>query len=130
MTSAIAAKPKVFFSYPQVDRELARRVASVLEASGLEVFDAPSPRGGVDPGEQIRLAMEESSAAVVVLSQADQGQCIPASVLFEIGAAMGAGKPIYVLVTEPSQRLSFNVPGMVVLPSNHAEEIACRLRAA
>ena len=51
----------------------------------------------------------------------------PASVLFEIGAAVGAEKPIYVIVDRPSGKLPFGAPGLQVLPLNRLDEIARKL---
>jgi hypothetical protein len=60
---------KVFISHGHSDEKLARKVASILEETGLEVWDAGRE---IMPGDnwaaQVALALEESDAMVVILT--------------------------------------------------------------
>jgi hypothetical protein len=57
------------------------------------------------------------------VSQLGGGEEISASVLFEIGAAAGANKPIFVIVSKANVKLPFNVPNLRVLPMQRLEEV-------
>lgn len=77
--------------------------------------------------EEIRKALRRSAAVVVALPNVSAKLEIPASVLFEIGAAIGAEKPIYVIVDRGSGKLPFGAPGLQMLPLSRLDEIARKL---
>src|SRR4051812_37665811 len=108
----VTTHPKVFLSFPLGDSDLAAEVSRTLSAAGIEV----TTFAGIDDREsysdEVRSGLRQSDAVVVVLSTIAQRREIPASVLFEIGAATGANKPIFVIVQSMDQKLPFNVPGM------------------
>jgi hypothetical protein len=119
--------PKVFLSFAWSDKELAADLSDSLERAGLHVtrVDEVAPRGQYS--DRLRDAVRESAAVVVFLSDVVRRRDIPASVLFEIGAAVGANKPIYVVVERMTEKLPFNAPDLHVLPLNRAQEIAQHL---
>jgi hypothetical protein len=115
---------QVFVSFAPPDRMLAEKVVTELEGSGLKVvrIDKLQPRG--EYSDSIRSALHSSDAVVTVLAKVSDRDQLPASVLFEIGAAVGAGKRIFVVVDEMAGRLPFNASNLVVLPMNRIGEIA------
>lgn len=126
--SAISTKflPKsgqVFFTYGQADRSFASRVAAALEGAGLKVVAASTVTASGVYDEHVRDAIKSSQAAVVAFS-GRSGTEFPSSVLFEIGAAMGAYKPVFVIVEDLSRKLGFSVPDMHVLPISRLDEIS------
>jgi methylmalonyl-CoA mutase cobalamin-binding subunit len=128
MTSAsVKTRPQIFLSFAQSDRRLAEQVGSALHDAGLTVvqMDQLLARRAYD--DTVRSALRESDAVVVALSSVSRRHEVPASVLFEIGAAVGAAKPIFVIVEEATAKLPFNAPQMEVLPVNRVNEIADRL---
>lgn len=126
---ATISPPSIFLSYSLHDRHLADDVARVLAGSGLTVVRMSDLEPGGEYTDSIRRALRKSAAVVVVLSQVSRRRELPASVLFEVGAAVGADKPIFVVIDEPSAKLPFNVPHLEVLPTTRIEEIAHRLVA-
>ena len=131
MTKHSDHAPQVFLSYSLADAEAARDVLRRLRAADIEVYDALArPRPGSDWEDQLRLALEACNAVVIVLGRIGDRQQVPANILFEIGAASQAGKPIYVLLRDPADRLPFRVSGLTVLPLNNVDAIARQLRAA
>jgi hypothetical protein len=77
--------------------------------------------------DTVRTALRQSAAVVAVLSGASRRHDMPANVLFEIGAAIGARKPIYVVVDDASAKLPFGAPDLRVLPLNRLDEVAREL---
>jgi hypothetical protein len=118
--SAPKKKPAAFLISNLADSEFAGRITDTLVRSGLTV--SWNQGRNVD----LRKELRECAVTVVVLSGSTLRQPLTASVLFEVGAAMGAGKPIYAVVDDLTARLPFGVPNLQVLPANRAEEIASR----
>jgi len=77
----------------------------------------------------VRTAVRQSAAMVAILPDVSRRHDIPANVLFEIGAAVGARKPIYVVVGDSSAKLPFGAPDLHVLPITRLDEIARSLIA-
>lgn len=126
MTTDVALKtrPQVFLSFSLADREFASEIADELRRSGLTVIGMSDFGSASEYTEEIRNALRSSAAVVVALPIISAKHEIPASVLFEIGAAVGAEKPIYVIVDGPSGKLPFGAPGLQMLPLNRLDEIA------
>ena len=128
--TAAATKPTVFLSYALHDRHAADEVAGALRGAGLSVVQMSELEPGGEYTDTIRQALGRSSAIVVVLPKMSARRELPASVLFEIGAAVGADKPIFVIVDEPTAKLPFNVPHLHILPRARLDEVARQLSAA
>ena len=101
---------QVFISFAAADRDLAGRVVASLRAGGVDVVGMRDFETSGSYDDEVREAITASEAFVVALSVVGRRQEIPAAVLFEIGAATGAGKPIFVVVDEPTGTLPFRVP--------------------
>ena len=117
------AKPiyDVFLSYAPQDAKLAVEVARVLQLFDLAVFDAKTMLQGKRMEDALWEAMAESQALVVVVSAAEPS----ASTLFELGAAQGWNKPVYVVVADPaSTRLPTFLRDSAVFPFSRLEEVA------
>ena len=127
---ATRSRPAVFVTSSALDQKLADQVSSVLNASGVEVVRV-ADRQSLGSGEgQLRDAIRRSSAIVAVVSRSTTSTQIPASVFLEIGAASGAHKPVYLVVEDPTYRLTFSVPDMYVLPMSRVGEIRQSLAEA
>jgi methylmalonyl-CoA mutase cobalamin-binding subunit len=125
--ASLGTKPRIFLSFALEDRQLAADVAARLSSAGLDVFTTGDVESGEEYTNATRRAMTRSAAVVAVLAGVSRKREIPASILFEIGAGVGAGKPIFVVVDDPSAKLPFNVPNLQVLPTSRLDEIARRL---
>lgn len=121
--------PQVFLTFAPADRPLASQISRALEGAGLKVVYTGSIGTDRIYDESIRSAIEQSLALVVAFSGRG-GSEIASSVVFEIGAAMGAGKPIFVVVDQPTFRLPFRVPQLRILPIGRVDEIGMALNAA
>jgi hypothetical protein len=120
---ATRSRPKVFVTSSALDHGLAEQVASVLDASGVEVVRI-ADRNSLSRGEgQLRDAIRRSAAVVAVVSRSTTSTQIPASVFVEIGAATGAGKPVFIVLEDPTYRVNFSVPDMHILPISRVDEI-------
>jgi TIR domain len=131
LTATTSTQPQVFLSFALRDRKLAGRIATILSKSGLKVVrpDELVPIGS-EYSDEVRQALHQSAAVVVVLSQAaTRAEQIPASVLFEIGAGFGAEKPIFVVMDRPVAKLPFDTSRVQILPTSRVEEIAAGLLA-
>jgi ABC-type branched-subunit amino acid transport system substrate-binding protein len=122
-TTKMRTRPQVFLSYSMSDRQLAAKIAVSLEDAGLRVVRPEDLEPGHEYSNAVRDGLLKSAAMVVVLTQNE----MPARVLFEIGAAFGAEKPIFVVVDAPSTRLPFDASKVRVLPMSRIEEIADEL---
>lgn len=129
MTTEVALKtqPQVFLSFALSDRQFASQVADELERAGVAVVRMSDLGPGGEYTAEVRDALRRSAAVVVALTDVSPRHEVPASVLFEIGAAVGAEKPIYVVVDRPSPKLPFGAPGLQILPLNRLDEIARKL---
>ncbi|HSU66149.1 MAG TPA: toll/interleukin-1 receptor domain-containing protein [Tepidisphaeraceae bacterium] len=126
----VTTRPEVFLSFAMSDREMADEVASDLSRAGLDVVRVDELGTGSEYTDTVRSALRRSAAMVVVLSDASSAHDIPAGILFEIGAAAGAGKPIYVIVQKSTAKLPFSVPNLQVLPITRLDEVARQLSQA
>src|SRR5437588_7535941 len=109
MTSAtVKTQSQIFLSFAQSDRKLAQQVGLALEEAGLKVVRTDELKLGGAYTKVVRDALRRSDAVVVALSSVSPRHEVPASVLFEIGAAVGAAKPIFVVVEEPTTKLPFS----------------------
>jgi hypothetical protein len=124
---ALKTQPQVFLSFSLSDRQFASTVADELQRAGLSVVRMSDLGAGDEYTEEVRGALRRSAAVVVALPEVSSRHDVPASVLFEIGAAVGAEKPIYVIVDRPSTKLPFGAPGLQVLPLSRLDEIARKL---
>src|SRR5438552_17659079 len=105
MTATTTDQFSVFLSFPVADRAFAEQVASALRDSGLEVVSTHDVEPGGDYTNDVRRALAGSKAVVVALTNISKRQEIPASVLFEVGAAVGADKPIFIVLDQASASL-------------------------
>ena len=127
---ATQTRPTVFLTAAATDGPLIERVASVLDASGIEVIGRRAVPAGGTGGAYLRDFIRRSSAVVVVMSRVTTASTIPSSIIFEIGAATGAHKPVYIILEDSSVRLGFSVPDMHVLPLSRTDEVARAVFAA
>jgi hypothetical protein len=125
--ASTSVHPKIFLSFASSHQDLARDVSTNLRRAGIAVSRIDEFTSGGRYSDELREAVRQAAAVVVVLSDVARGKGIPASILFEIGAAVGANKQIFVLVQNMTERLPFNVPQMQILPLNRADEIARHL---
>jgi TIR domain len=117
---------QIFLSFAPSDRRLAGQVADDLRRTGLTVVSMED----LGPGEYsdaVRRALTESDAVVTVLSGVSDRIGLPASVVFEIGAAVAAGKRIFLVTGMATFRLPFVASQLEILPINRIEEIASKL---
>jgi len=128
--NGVKTRPQVFLSFAMADRELAKNISAALTRAGVEVVGSEKTAAGFEYNNDIRQALHRSDAVVVALSGVDGSRNISANVLFELGAASGAGKPIFIVSEEPGMKLPFHVAQLTILPMNRVEEIARELLAA
>lgn len=121
--SKLHLHPRILLTSALSDVTLAERVSAILEASGIHVGRANQAPSAQHWGRCLRKSIEDSDAIVVVISRATSGDRLPASLLFEVGAAFGASKRVYVVLEDMSRRLDFSVPDMHVLPVSRVEEL-------
>lgn len=89
-------EPKVFISYSHDDAAWVRRFAEALRQHDVGVWlDEWQVRVGESLREAIEAGLRSSDAIVSVLTRVNAGQ--PA-VLFELGVALGMGKPLIMIV--------------------------------
>lgn len=91
---------RVFLSYAESDRAVAREIASRLEAEGHEVWSADN---ALFPGENAALeagkALEKSEAMVALISpQAMKSSWVRREIQFALGAPQYRGRLIPVIV--------------------------------
>lgn len=121
--SKTRTRPQVFLTYASADRQLAAKVADFLADAGLTVVRPEDLESGHEYSNAIRTGLMKSAAMVVVLGRAEMA----ATVLFEMGAAFGAEKPVYVVVDAPTTRLPFDTSKVQILSMSRIEEIADEL---
>ena len=127
---ALNTAPRVFLSFAAQDRGLAQEVSESLRHAGLDVtgLDELAPSG--EYTDEVRRALQNSAAVVVVLASRAHRRDLSSGVLFEIGAAVGAGKRILVVTDDMVGSLPFGAPRLQVLPVARVDEIAKQLTAA
>jgi TIR domain len=117
----------VFLSYSAADAKFAGDIARILQLFELSVFDKNAMAPGKGFEEAVWEAMAESQALVMVVSTAP----LSASTLFELGAAQGWNKPVYVVATDPaSMHLPSFLRGMPVYPFSRIEDLAREIKSA
>ena len=88
--------PKVFISYSRDDSEWVRRFAEALRQQHVEVWwDEWQVRAGESLEESIETGLRSSDAIVSVLTATNAWR---PNVLFELGVALGMGKPLIPIV--------------------------------
>jgi hypothetical protein len=120
----------VFLSFAARDQEMAREVAELLTRAALDVVRVDELSLSGEYTDEVRRALGASAAVVVVLARIARRHDLPAGVLFEIGAAVGAGKRIFVVADDLTDGLPFGAPRLQVLPIGRVDEIARLLNAA
>lgn len=117
----------VFLSYASPDAESAADVARTLQSFGLTVFDARTIPESKNLEKVVWEAMAESQALVAVISDAQPS----ANMIFELGAAQGWNKPVYVVGVNPA---SLHIPGFLqdlpILPLSRVEEVARAIKSS
>lgn len=116
----------VFLSHASTDRATADVVGRKLEDGGLTIFDVADDLGaGPDVADAVREAIWESAALVVIASAT---YVESPSLLFEVGAAWGAHKPVFLLVgSEGSLALPAFLRKYRVLPLAQVDKLAQEL---
>jgi hypothetical protein len=111
---------RIFISHDMDGADAAADVARRLSGAGAIVFDVSTVTAGGVYGDAMRRAIRESEVVVAVVT----ANRLSANVMFELGAASGAGKQIIVLtsgVTSVDLPASFaDVP---MLPVARATEV-------
>ena len=111
----------VFLSYSAADAKFAGEIARILQLFDLSVFDKNALPTGERLEQAVWDAMAESQALVMVVSTAPPS----ASTIFEIGAAQGWNKPVYVVATDPAlMHLPSFLHGVPVYPFSRIEDLA------
>jgi hypothetical protein len=115
----------VFISYGPLDARLAADVARILQSFDLAVFDAKAIPQDKHLEKAVWEAMAESQAFVATVSEAAPS----ASTLFELGAAQGWNKPVYVIVADPAlARLPDFLRRLPVFPFSRLDEVASAIK--
>lgn len=106
-------RQKAFISYSQDDRGVAEALARELESARIDYFfDTKEIRWGDSINNQIDEAIRSSTFIIVIISPSSiRSHWIP----FEVGQAMGMGKPILPLVTQPHLELPQYLSGIRAL---------------
>ncbi len=98
------AKPKVFVSYSHKEADWAKEFAHALSNRGLQVWiDQLAVKAGESIREAVEKGLRESDVFVTLI---DPSTLSSPSLFFELGAAIGMGKRVVVIVPEdfdPSQ---------------------------
>jgi hypothetical protein len=97
-------------------------VATELRDTGLTVVSM-GDFGTREYSDTVRKALRRSDAVVTVFSGASEARGLPASVIFEIEAAVAAGKPIFLITGLATFKLPFAAPRLGILPLNRINEI-------
>ena len=97
---------KVFISYSHTDEKLARRVAAILEETGLDVWD---DRREIMPGDnwaaKVALALQESDAMVVLLTpEALRSSWVRREIEYALGDK-GYSKRLIPVLVSPQEKI-------------------------
>jgi len=125
---------KVFISHSHTDTPLAKKVASALEESGLDVWNAERE---ILPGDnwakKIAEALEESDAMVVLLTpEALRSKSVHREIEYALGEKTFNRRLIPVLVGAPENFQADSIPwilrrlNMISLPEHDREEEGIR----
>lgn len=103
---------KVFISHAATDSKLAKKIASGLKTSGLQVWDmATEVLPGENWGTKVAEALRESDAMVVLLTQ---DSLRSSNISFELSYALGnesyKGRIIPVIAARPEELQSNDIP--------------------
>ena len=124
---------KVFISYVNEDRELARRLSRSLEGAGFEVWlDENNILPGDNWAEKVSLALKESQAMVVLISPASvDSKWVRHEIEFALGAKEYRGRLVPVFVGPPESIPQDRVPWILrrlkgIQMTDQAEEESLR----
>jgi hypothetical protein len=125
------SKPKptydVFLSYSPQDATFAADTARILQSFDLVVFDKKALPANGRLEDAVWEAMAESLALVAVISTGGPS----ATTLFELGAAGGWNKPVYVVVADPvSTHLPEFLHRFPVYPPSRIEDVARAIKGS
>ena len=97
MINSMETRSRVFISHSFSDEPWVREFAAALRKRGLHVWeDQHSIRPGESLREEIEKGLRESSLIVILLTPENVSQ---PNLFFEIGAAIGMGKPVIAVVS-------------------------------
>ena len=122
-----ASNRQVFVNFTMAAPDLVDRVKESFARAGLHYVRADDLTTGGVYNKAVLRALEASGAMAVPVSGSPRAGDLSASTMFEIGAAAGARKPVYIVVDSPSYHVPFGVPGMRVLLANQVDEIGRNL---
>jgi hypothetical protein len=88
----------VFISHSIGDRDLAREIASVCIANGLQPFTNAEVPAGMRVSDVLWEALSESKAVIAILSRSK----LSPSMAIELGGAQAWNKPIFGVLTDPT----------------------------
>jgi hypothetical protein len=109
----------VFISHSSRDAEVAKEIAAVCRANGLEAFSATDVPPTADLADAIWEALVESRALLAIVSPTVE----TAYLAFEVGAASAWNKPIFTIVTDPtSAHLPAVLAGTPVFPLGRIDD--------
>jgi len=92
------SKPRVFISHSFSDAGWARQFANSLERRGLKVwFDADAVQSGQSLSAAIEKGLRESNIIALLVTR---DTVTRPNLFFEIGAALGMGKPLIPVVSK------------------------------
>jgi hypothetical protein len=127
MTTATTPVYDVFLSHGAHDSGVAAIVVNSFREHGLGVYAVTTAPIGTDVQKQVREALADSSAAVILLTRSTINS---PNVAFEVGAAMAWKKPVYVLYDGISpQEIPDFVKQFVVLPLSGLPKVVEHVRA-
>jgi|SRR5256885_2184832 len=121
---------QVFISHSSKDEVLVRRIADVLKASGMDVWDDTREiMPGENYAEKVAQALKESEAMIVLLtSEGINSKWMRWEIEYALGRAAFNKRVIPVTVGDPKELTEGNVPWIlrhfktVNLPENGASE--------
>lgn len=116
----------VFLSYSLADSAVAAKVNQSFSAVGLRVFDPNRVSSSQRIEEQVREAMAESFAIVVIVSP---NSVRSANILIEIGAAMAWRKAVHFLLHNIDKSdVPFQLSAYRMTPITHLDEVVLEIR--
>lgn len=96
----------VFISHSHKDGDFARRLADILQRQGISALSDIDVAPGENWGSQLREALDNADAVVLVVSPAALSS---PHVMSEVGAALASDKPI-IPILPPHRRIPRSVP--------------------
>jgi hypothetical protein len=117
----------VFISNSAGDAKLAAEIADTLRANGLDAFTYADLLPSANLSDALWEALAESRALLVVLSPSG----LTPSMAIELGAAKAWSKPVFGLVTDPSNaRLPSDLSGLRLFTPGRIEEVIRAVKLA